>query len=89
MPKSTAVDFVMSRIAQAQAQGPKKSWFSRLPKAAQERMSEIKDAYLAGKFAGAAMAKIHSAIVALCREHKWQEPKSVDTIARWMRSSDI
>lgn len=89
MAKTSAVDFVMNKLIEAQSHGPKKSWFSKLPKAAQDRLGEIKEAYLAGKFTDAPMVKIYAAIVALCREQKWQEPRSVDTISRWLRSSDI
>lgn len=89
MAKSTAVEFVMGKIREARENGPKKSWFSRLPAESQSRLNEIKEAFLAGKFAGASLATIHAAIVSLCREHKWQEPKSVGTIKAWLHSSDI
>lgn len=88
MPKQTAVDFVISKLREAKENGPKKSWFSRLPAEAQGRMTEIKEAFLAGKFAGASLATIHAAIVALCREHKWAEPKAVGTVKAWLHSSD-
>jgi hypothetical protein len=87
MPKLSAVDFVLSRAVTAMNNQPKRSWFSKLPAEAQQRLNEIKTAYTDGKFAGVSYSALCQAITDLLKEHKWPVPGNRDTILRWLRSS--
>jgi hypothetical protein len=87
MPKLSAVDFVLERAAVAMNNPPKRSWFSKLPPEAQQRLREVKRAYTDGKFAGVSYATLCKAITDLLREYKWPVPTNQDTILRWLRSS--
>jgi hypothetical protein len=66
----------------------KRSWFSRLPKEAQDRLLEIKQAYIAGAYTGVSLSILHMAVASLCKENAWEVPKSRDTVAAWLRSRD-
>jgi len=87
MPKLSAVDFVLARAAAAMDSQPKRSWFSKLPTDAQQRLNEIKAAYTDGKFAGVSYSALCQAITDLLKEQKWPVPGNRDTILRWLRSS--
>lgn len=83
----SAVDFVLSQAAELYKSQPKRSWFSKLPKDAQQRLSEVKQAFKDGKFSGVSYSVVCTAIENLLKEHKWPVPGNKDTILRWLRSS--
>lgn len=83
----SAVDFVLAQANELYKTQPKRSWFSKLPADAQQRLKEIKQAFKDGKFAGLPFSVICTAIENLLKEHKWPVPTNQDTILRWLRSS--
>lgn len=88
MDKPSAVEFVLGKIRESKANAPQRSWFSLLPPDAKKHMGDVREAYRAGAFAGVPIAKIHNAVVSMCREHKWQEPKVASTVKAFLNSSD-
>ena len=84
----SVVDFVLARAAELHMSQPKRSWFSKLPKDAQERLGEIRQAFRDGKFSGMPYSVICTAVQNLLKEQKWPVPGNRDTILRWLRSSD-
>ena len=85
--QSSAVDFVLAQAAELYKNQPKRSWFSKLPKDAQQRLDEIKQAFRDGKFSGMPYSVVCTAIENLLKEQKWPVPQNQDTILRWLRSS--
>jgi hypothetical protein len=85
MAKRSALAALDAAIKYSQVNGPKRSWFSRLPKEAQHDFAEIKSRHIAGHYQGVAFSTIHKAVVARCKEEGWPEPKSESTIERWLR----
>jgi len=86
MAKSSALAALDAAIKQSQANAPQRSWFSRLPKEAQQDFAEMKSRCAAGQYLGVSVAVIHRAVVARCKEQGWQEPKSVGTVRDWLKS---
>lgn len=85
---SKDVDFVLKSTRENKRPAAKKSWFSKLPADAQKRLIVVKKAYNEGRFAGVALVVVFEAIQALLRENKWPVPSSIDTVVRWLRSTD-
>lgn len=83
------IDVVLQRAHRFMNKDLKKSWFSKLPSAAQKRLLEIKKAYISGRFSGVSVASLCVAVESLLKEQSWPVPKSHNTIIRWLRSSDI
>lgn len=81
------IDFVMKRAAELHSVQPKRSWFSKVPKEAQRRLGEIKQAFRDGKFSEMPNSVVILAIENLLKEQKWPVPGHRDTIIRWLRST--
>jgi hypothetical protein len=86
MAKRSALAALDAAIKHSQDNGPQRSWFSRLPKEAQQDFAEIKSRHAAGQYRGVSVAIIHRAAIARCKEEGWPEPKSVGTIRDWLNS---
>jgi hypothetical protein len=86
MAKSSALAALDAAIKHSQTNTPQRSWFSRLPKEAQQDFSEIKSRYAAGQYRSVSVAIIHRAAIARCKEQGWPEPKCVGTIRDWLNS---
>lgn len=86
MKRKSMLDEITTAIDHAKANPPRKSWFSRLPMEAQEELLEVKRRFKAGEYRGVEMAVIYRGVVARCKGAKWDIPKSVCTIANWLRS---
>ena len=82
--KRSAVAAVAAAIAAASERKPNRSWFSKLPKEAQQDFAEIKRKYDAGEYHGVEFAIIHRAVVARCKEEAWPVPE-VSTVRRWLQ----
>ncbi len=85
MAKRSALAALDAAIKASKESQPKRSWFSRLRKEAQQEFGEIRARYVSGDYESVAISTIHRAIVAVCKEQGWQEPKSVSTIERWLK----
>lgn len=88
MKKKTAsfAEAIKQEIKHAEANPPKKSWYSKLPPAAQEDFADLKRRFLAGEYEGVDLAVIYRGVVARCKEAKWPIPKSDGTVLRWLRT---
>lgn len=88
MKKKTAsfADAIKQEILHTEANPPKKSWYSKLPPAAQEDFADLKRRFMAGEYEGVDLAVIYRGVVARCKEAKWPIPKSDGTVVRWLRT---
>jgi hypothetical protein len=82
--KRSALAALDAAIADAPRHAPKRSWFSRLPKEAQQDFAEIKKRYDAGEYAGVEFVVIHRAVAARCKEESWPAPADPGTVRRWL-----
>ena len=85
--KRTIVDEIKKAIDHANANPPRKSWFSRLPPEGQQEMLEVKRRYAAGEYSRVPYEVLYRGVVARCKGAKWEIPKSSCTLINWLRKA--